>query len=375
MKTTLYKIHKWVGLGLGILFLMQAVTGLLLTHKNALRSMFEEGAGIDVSQPHQPLDQLIDVVASAFPDYRLERIIYAEDPSLPLIARILPRDGGNYKIVTLDPVSAQIISSGSLWSFPLQLSERIHVALVTGGIGHNILLFEGIALVFMSVSGLIVWWPRKNKFAKALVIHWGSSSLRLIRDIHAVPGALTAVLMFLAGLTGAMIIGDDYVKPVVAAMAPVGPDYKLELAETNVSVPEITWQRAFDRLKERLPDGRLRQLRFRGEDGRVLATVMVAQNALNPRAHHIAAVDRWTDQVMVLSDGNNLLAGDAILEWLLPLHTGEAFGPLRSILMTILGLALAGMAVTGLMLWLQKRPKKKSTVRVLDKNTVKSEQG
>ena len=45
MKTTLYKIHKWVGLGLGILLLTQAVTGLLLTHKNALRSMFEEGAG------------------------------------------------------------------------------------------------------------------------------------------------------------------------------------------------------------------------------------------------------------------------------------------------------------------------------------------
>tara|TARA_B100001939_G_scaffold300374_1_gene276289 strand:+ start:511 stop:1641 length:1131 start_codon:yes stop_codon:yes gene_type:complete len=362
MKKTLYKIHKWVGLSLGVLLLLQAVTGLMMAHKNGLRSLFEKGAGIDASLPHVPLDHIVGAITTALPEYRLERLVYAEDPSLPLIARVFPNGGGKFHVVTVDPTDGEIISSGSLWESPLQLAERIHVSLLSGDLGHNILLLEAIALVFMAVSGLVVWWPRKGKFAKALIVHWRAPSIILLRDLHLVPGALTAILMFLAGLTGALIIADPLVKPVVAAVAPVNPEIRLQLADLEQPETELSWQEALDRLKERLPDGRLRQLRFWGGEGRVLAAVMVAEDAFNPRAHHIAAVDRWTDDVMVFADGNALPAGDAFLEWLLPLHTGEAFGPLRPVLMTILGFSLAGMSITGLWLWIKKRPRSRKKV-------------
>jgi uncharacterized iron-regulated membrane protein len=359
MKVTLYKIHKWVGLALGVLLLLQALTGLLMAHKESLSLWFGGDRIADSGAPHQPLDRIISVVRDQSPGYRFDRIIYREDPALPLIARIVPPDGGTFHIAMIDPTVPAVLSSGPLTHYPLQLAERLHVSLLSGDIGHNILLFEGIALVFMGVSGLIVWWPRKNKFRKALTIKWKSKSLPLLRDLHMVPGALTAVLMLLAGLTGAMLIADPVVKAAVSAVAPVKPEIHLDLKDVENKEAVISWQEAFDRLHQKLPDGRLRQLRFMGGGDRLLGTVMVAEDAVNPRAHHIAAVDRWVDETIVFADGNDLPSGSAFMEWLLPLHTGEAFGPLRGTLMTILGLSLGGMSITGFMVWWKKRPRRR----------------
>ncbi len=362
MKVALYKVHKWVGLGLGVLLLLQATTGLMMAHKEALAAWFGSEGLVDVSAEHQPLDQIIAAVHDAKPGYRFDRIIYRDNPALPLVARINPPDGGKFHVALIDPVKAQVLSSGPMWQYPLQLAERVHVALLSGTIGHYILLIEAIGLMFMGISGLIVWWPRKNRFRKALVIHWKSSPLRVIRDIHVVPGALTAVLMLFAGLTGAMLIADDALKAAVSTVAPLKAPIKLDFPVVDQPDEMISWQQAKDRLFEQFPDGHLRQLRFWGRDGRILATVMVAQNALNPRAHHIAAVDRWLDETTIYADGNQLPSGSAFIEWVLPLHTGEAWGGLRPVMMSILGLSLAGMCITGFWMWLKKRrPKRRQS--------------
>lgn len=354
MKTTVYKIHKWVGLALGVLLFLQAVTGLTMAHKEALMGLF--GPQVEPAAPHRPLDDIVGVLKTTYPEGRLERLTYFRDQSLPVIARIYPRDSLVFQVAVVDPTRAKILSAGPYWQYPLVLMERVHVSLLAGETGHAILLTEALALVFMAISGLVVWWPRNRKFAKALVIHWKSAPLRLLRDIHVVPGAVMAVLMCVAGLTGAAIIADPLVKSAVSLVAPVAPESEgLHLAAPRSAAPEMSWQQAADQLRARFPDGRLRQFRFLAKDDRVLGAVMVATRAANPRAHHVGFVDRFNKDLVVTADGNALLSGDAFVEWMLPLHTGEAFGPLRPLLMTLLGLSLAGMTVTGFLMWVKKR--------------------
>jgi uncharacterized iron-regulated membrane protein len=48
-------------------------------------------------------------------------------------------------------------------------------------------------------------------------------------------------------------------------------------------------------------------------------------------------------------------AGDVFMQWLLPLHTGNIIGLAGRILVSLLGLAVAALSVTGVAIWLRKR--------------------
>lgn len=362
MKRILYKVHKWVGLSVGALLLSQAITGLMMVHKERLMTLF--GPTINAALPHRPLDRIIGVIHEALPDGRLERIVYYGEPSLPLVARIYPPDSWAFHVMLIDPAVPDVISEGPFWQYPLQFVERLHVSLLADNVGHIILFIEALALVFMAASGLFVWWPGRRRLRKALCIHWRSTPWRRMRDLHTVPGALTAVLMLVAGLTGAAVVADPITRAIVSIFAPVSSEALPRLAEVREPEAIMSWEKAFDKLRRRFPDGRLRQLRFVGNSGRVLGTVMVAESSNNPRAHDIALVDRWSGELQVLADGNELHGGDAFLAWILPLHTGEVYGPLRAVPMTILGLSLAGMTVTGLLMWIRKRAPQRRRARV-----------
>ncbi|HET6630170.1 MAG TPA: PepSY-associated TM helix domain-containing protein [Woeseiaceae bacterium] len=353
MQRLLRKIHKWVGLTVGILLFSQAGTGLAMVHKERLMALW--APSVDASLPHRPLDGIMGAIHEAFPDGRLERIVYYQDPSLPLVARVYPPDGRAFRIMLIDPTVPEVISAGPFWHYPLQFVERLHVALLSGNTGHVILFVEALALVFMAVSGLFVWWPGRGRFRKAFRIRWRATPWRRMRDLHTVPGAATAVLMLVAGLTGAAIVADPITRSIVSIFAPVSAEAIPRLAEAPEPVAQVSWEAAFDQLERRFPDGRLRQLRFLGNNGRVLGAVMVAESSANPRAHDIALVDRWTGDLHVLADGNELHGGDAFLAWILPLHTGEIYGPFRPVPMTLLGVSLAGMTLTGLLMWTKKR--------------------
>ena len=98
----------------------------------------------------------------------------------------------------------------------------------------------------------------------------------------------------------------------------------------------------------------LRQIRFVDPDGRLVGVVMEARNVLNPRAHHLAAVDRADGRMTVWEDGDHQLKGDAILAWLLPIHTGEVLGWARTTAMSLIALTLALLTITGVWMWAVK---------------------
>lgn len=354
MTRALYRFHRWIGLALGLLILVQALTGLALSQRELLRSWGLDQP-LDDKRPFQSLDRSVAVVEAGFPGYRIDRIIFSEDRRLPLVVRIVPPGEKNFDVVEIDPKDARIVRSGPIWRFPLQLAERLHVALLLGETGKLILLVEALGLLFMTGTGLYLWWPRSGRLLKALTIRLKGPSMRVIRELHLVPGAMAAILIILSSLTGAALVAPWIVRPVVGSFASFSSKPPPLWPEITRPETPIGWQAALDMLRHRFPDGRLRQVRMAGEDNRILGAVMVATSAVNPRAHHIVFIDRWSGEMSILADGNRLSPGEEILSWPLPLHTGEAYGALRTPLMAALGTVLSAMTITGFLLWVKKR--------------------
>src|SRR5262249_49385767 len=72
-----------------------------------------------------------------------------------------------------------------------------------------------------------------------------------------------------------------------------------------------------------------------------------------PRTHLF--VDQYSGRVVDVLDPKVDGFGDLVLNWLVPLHDGKAFGIVGRVVVMLLGLTPSVMLVTGFMRWNQKR--------------------
>jgi hypothetical protein len=66
-------------------------------------------------------------------------------------------------------------------------------------------------------------------------------------------------------------------------------------------------------------------------------------------------LDAYTGRPLAVRDPRNAASGDTIINWLFPLHTGEAFGSWGRAFITVFGLVPLAFAVTGVLIWWKRR--------------------
>lgn len=67
------------------------------------------------------------------------------------------------------------------------------------------------------------------------------------------------------------------------------------------------------------------------------------------------AIDQYSGQIIKVYTAGTGSAGDVLLDWQWPLHSGHAFGWPGRILVLLVGLACPILYITGVIRWLQKR--------------------
>jgi uncharacterized iron-regulated membrane protein len=354
MKRTLIKIHKWTGLAFAILILMQALSGIIMVNKDWLQAY---SSGFDSNEDKASLDSIITSIQKELPEHRIERIIYTNANSA-LLARAYPKGSQWFSVVYVDPITTAVLLARPFWQDPVQLAERIHVSLLAGSTGHWVLLIEGGALILMTVLGLIIWWPKPGKWKNSVKVNWAKGGLRRWRDLHISIGTIVSVFILITALSGFMLIAESSIKPVLSLFAATAPEPNYELEETDNTEPMITWQQSLDQLNSSFPNSSLRQLRIVGGD-RVLGAIMAPNNTINPRDHHILGIDRYIDKKYVYQNANEMLLGDEILHWILPIHSGDIWGWIRLPLISFMGFSLITIVISGILMWLLKRKQKR----------------
>jgi len=73
----------------------------------------------------------------------------------------------------------------------------------------------------------------------------------------------------------------------------------------------------------------------------------------------IVSIDQYSGKILHIKDPNSFSAGEALLNLMWPLHTGEVLGFPGRILACVTGLVPLVLYITGLIRWLQKRKAKK----------------
>lgn len=322
--------HRRLALAFAPLLLLQALTGAALLLREPLSGLLGPHGGAGA---HLPVSAL--VAAAGHDGVRLDRLF------LPVRAgdvALAQRSDGTYAAV--DPVSALVVREGGVFAFPLEAALQWHYRLMWGTTGLAVVALSGLALTLLAASGLAFWWPGQGRWGKALAINPRMPGRVRLRQWHRSGGVVITVLVLLSGVSGVLLSGPD----VFAGAVPAQASYSPTGAQINAAVAAAQAQFPGTPLRDiRFPKADRLDINFRADDD-------------GPRSVHMVAVTLSTAKVMKVTPAAQ---NDALWMKVLPLHTGESFGPIGLVLLLVEAMVLAALAVTGPRMWWQQRKLRK----------------
>jgi uncharacterized iron-regulated membrane protein len=104
------------------------------------------------------------------------------------------------------------------------------------------------------------------------------------------------------------------------------------------------------------PDGRLMSIALPlRPDGVYRVGKNVDGETYETETKRVVAVDQYSGAILAVQDPREFTFGERLLEWRFPLHTGEAFGGVGRVLMTVMGFVPTLLFVTGIVRWRRGR--------------------
>lgn len=365
LKKTLFQLHWFFGISAGLVLALMGITGAAVSFQDEILSTLNPS-----------VLQVEKQVAGVLPPVELvERIEAASDKKVSMLT--VETDSGSAAKVWFtpppgerrgemryfDPYTAEFLGDATGQGF-FGLMLQLHRFLAMGDTGRQITGACTLILVFFCLSGLYLRWPRQWKSWRTwLTLDWKKKGRSFNWDLHSVAGTWCLVFYLLAALTGLFWSYEWYNKGLTRLLsdspqservrggrgpAPSGPaptaDYAAmwssiysaagpQLSSYNVRMPPVAGQPAtvYFLLKTSPHDRALNQI------------------TLDPATGVVKRVDRYSDKSLKAQ----------LLTSIYALHVGSYFGIVGRIILTIASLTMPLFFITGWMLYLDRRRKKR----------------
>jgi uncharacterized iron-regulated membrane protein len=258
-------------------------------------------------------------------------------------------------LVAVDPYRAEVLASRYWGDTAVTWLYELHADWLLGQAGRYVVGVLGGLLLVSAVSGLVLWWPSWAKLRLGFAIKLRSGFWRALYDLHRVPGALGAAVLITLAVTGCLIVFDGFVRPVVAALAPL-PDDSPPLTVPARDQPFLTLAEVVRRSETAFPDSTLRWIVT--PDGHT-GTFRVDRRQPGEANVRFPATRIWIDpydgHILKTYDPMRASSMATFFNLLYPLHIGEALGLVGRWVWFILGFLPLGLFVTGSWLWRLRR--------------------
>jgi uncharacterized iron-regulated membrane protein len=228
---------------------------------------------------------------------------------------------------------------------------------MAGELGEYVVVVAGAALTFLVVTGLVLWWPRKLKYA--FRIRWSGNRLAVSFDLHRCAGAAFAVFLLFNAVTGVTMNLDTASPALVNRLAFSHDEPSPPTASSNALAAMKPLDQIVAAAERAVPAGTVTRIAIRdGNAPVVVRKVLPGDNATH--GMNRIYVDGASGVVLRASLLQRLPPGNAMFEWLYPLHTGKFLGMPYKFLLVLVGLVPLISLVTGLIVWRARAAPKRS---------------
>ena len=256
--------------------------------------------------------------------------------------------------VSMNPYTGEITGWGSKYQYPFELMFRLHEQFSMGTPGINAMHTGGFLMTLMCLTGIYLWWPRRETIRQALTIK-PKPLRRFLFGLHRVIGAYAVVLVFLVALSGTMIFGVLSLLP----LANTGPSgfgmFATVGLQPDLSGDPVSVDTLISGAKAEFPDDIIRDLSYIRLMRAVAVVSFHDQDGPNVRALNRVFFERHTGRVIAVRDWDDLDGIPLIEDWAIPIHSGEVIGAPGRLLVLLSGLVIPFLFVTGVWLWWKKR--------------------
>lgn len=210
MKKIFRKIHLWLSVPFGLIITLVCFSGAMLVFENEANEWFRRDLYYveTVKESPLPMDKLLEKVAMTLPDsVSVTGVSISSDPGRAYqVSLSKPRRASLYVDQYTGEVKGKSERSG-FFMFMFRMHRWLLDSMNPGneGIfwGKMIVGVSTLLLVFVLISGIVIWWPRTRKALKnSLKITATKGWRRFWYDLHVAGGMYALIFLLAMALTG-----------------------------------------------------------------------------------------------------------------------------------------------------------------------------
>lgn len=369
-KKVLFQLHWLLGITAGLVLAIVGLTGALYSFEGEiLRALNAERWQIQpVEQgPLAPVE-LVAKIESSTGD-RVSGLWLDSRHEGPAMAFLAPKPGERRgPRIIFDPYTGEVLGHPVGQGF-FMLMLQLHRFLAMGEVGKQVTAASTLALIFFCLSGLYLRWPRQAlNWRTWLTLDWKKKGRSFNWDLHAVAGTWALLFYLCAALTALYWSYGWYRDGLTHLLSDAPAEQRGEgrggrggRAAPAGPLPEVDyvalWQTLERTAGPRLVSWNLRLPPVAGQPATVFYLLDDAEHVrafnemrIDPKSGALLSDQRYADK----SFKAQLLAS------IYSLHVGEYFGLPGRILMMLASAAMPLFFITGWLLYLDRRRKKRA---------------
>lgn len=252
--------------------------------------------------------------------------------------------------VWVDPSTAVVRGVRSAHGTTRTFLHEFHRRMFLGKLGERMVGFAGLGLALLTISGVVLAWPRKFRFITVLKVKLTAGWRRMTYDAHRAVGLIVAPLLLISALTGAYFIFHRVVEMVlVPAAAPTAASRAIVPVGARRSADEL-----FRVAVARFPEAEPTWLTFptKPDEAFVVRFRQAAED--HPNGRTFVRLDPYRGDIVSVIDAYDSPQVQSMLNNLYPLHIGATGGVAHRVLLVVVGLLPFVFFVSGIALWVTR---------------------
>jgi sulfite reductase (NADPH) flavoprotein alpha-component len=352
-KKTLYKLHKWAGVSIGLFLFLLALSGTALTFREELLPklyphLFAVKAGKEILPAHQLYEGIRPVLGK---DKKVTNLYASEDPEEAYIFLYQKPESAFPMMLTVNPYTGKVVGEMNMIKNVFSFMLFLHAYLFLGKTGSYVVGVLGIVLIFFIISGIIIWLSKKevlDKFKKSFRFSEG----RKVQKLHHTMGLLLSLPLFISAMTGFLTVYD---LPYYIARPLKGEEVRVPELE---AAGTCSWEEEVKMLKSLTPEVEQKLISIHFCTAK--SSIMKVSHGLHDK-DFLKGYARFIVDPKTLATLQTFNSESDPSSWNLkrllvyPLHTGEFFGLIGRWIVLLGGIGLMILYATGLRLFFKRR--------------------
>lgn len=367
IRTFLNDIHLWMGLTSGIIIFLVCLSGTILTYDKEIKSIFAEKLSVEPVGEKIGIQDLTTTLR-ANTSGTIARVTIPTNNNLPYEFSVKkdPKDrrGSTFLV---NPYTQEILEpqKTAIDDFMLVMFKMHRWLLLDTQIGRPIVGVATIIFLLLSVSGIVLWFPKKLKWRnlkQGLKIKTNAKWKRINHDVHNTLGFYSCVFILIMGITGLCWSFESYRDGLSFIMGTkifgARDEMPKSIIKANTSDSEINYDEAIEIANATFPYSGEISISFPSIENKMYSIKKINDSKWSTVASDEVIIDLY-GTILQKKLYDDIPLNKKIASAIKPIHTGEIFGSISKFLYFLACLIATSLPVTGTIIWWNKLKKNK----------------